>query len=87
MLGEALTNVARHAQATLVTVLVRVSDDVTLIVTDNGVGMDKPDRRSGLRNMRERAEALGGDFVVDSSSRGGNHADLGGAGSDPDDLI
>ena len=67
VLGEALTNVAKHAQATLVTVLVRVSDDVTLIVTDNGVGMEKPDRSSGLRNMRERAQTLGGDFVVDSS--------------------
>ena len=51
----------------MVTVLVRASDDVTLIVTDNGVGMDKPDRSSGLRNMRERAEALEGDFVIDSS--------------------
>src|SRR4029079_7748929 len=50
VLGEALTNVAKHAQATLVTVLVRASDDLTLIVTDNGVGMDKPDRHSGLRN-------------------------------------
>ena len=67
VLGEALTNVAKHAKATLVTVLVRASDDITLIVTDNGVGMDTPDRRSGLRNMRERAEAVGGDFVVDSS--------------------
>ena len=67
VLGEALTNVAKHAQATLVTVLVRASDDLTLIVTDNGVGMDKPDRHSGLRNMRERAQELGGDFVVDST--------------------
>jgi signal transduction histidine kinase len=67
VLGEALTNVAKHAQATLVTVMVRVSDDVTLIVTDNGVGMDKPDRSSGIRNMRERAQALGGELIVDSS--------------------
>ena len=64
---EALTNVAKHAEATQATVLVRASDDLTLIVTDNGVGMDKPDRHSGLRNMRVRAQELGGDFVVDST--------------------
>jgi signal transduction histidine kinase len=71
VLGEALSNVAKHAHATIVTVLLRVSDDVTLIVTDNGVGMDNPDRSSGLRNMRERAETLGGELVVDSSPGAG----------------
>ncbi|WP_157406860.1 GAF domain-containing sensor histidine kinase, partial [Actinomadura rubrobrunea] len=60
---EALSNVARHARAREAQVAVDVRDDeVVLRVEDDGVGLCEGGRRSGLRNMAERAERLGGSF-------------------------
>jgi signal transduction histidine kinase len=71
---EALTNVAKYARATKVTVIAEVEEKtVLLIITDNGIGfdpsqMDKPRRAGswGLLTMSERAEAIGGYFRIDS---------------------
>ncbi|MFJ2058248.1 GAF domain-containing protein [Streptomyces sp. NPDC087908] len=65
VLGEALTNVARHAGARRVEVSV-VADEGVLAVTvsDDGVGIPHGGRRSGLRNLAERAERLGGTLSV-----------------------
>ncbi len=60
VLGEALSNAARHAGATAVSVTLAVGDTVTLTVTDNGVGLPAGVVESGLSNMRQRAEMLGG---------------------------
>jgi signal transduction histidine kinase len=58
---ESLSNVVRHAAASEVLLEVAVrEDEVITRVSDNGIGVTNPDRRSGLRNLRERAEALGG---------------------------
>ncbi|MHB9864220.1 sensor histidine kinase [Streptomyces sp. YIM S03343] len=72
VLSESLTNVARHSQADR-TAVVLVTDgrEVRLKVTDNGVGIPASGRRSGLRNMAERAEQLGGSLTVDSPEGGG----------------
>ncbi|NGN62456.1 GAF domain-containing sensor histidine kinase [Streptomyces sp. A7024] len=68
VLGEALTNTARHARATSADVRVVVSaDELTLTVTDNGVGIAPGGRRSGLANLAERAQELGGELEVDTS--------------------
>jgi len=65
VLREALTNVARHAGATRADVDVSVTgDELTLQVTDDGVGMGAVTRRSGLANMRRRAEQRGGTLAV-----------------------
>jgi len=61
---EALSNVARHAHASQVTVAIDVRDDLLLRVEDDGVGIPEEGRRSGLRNMSERAEKLGGSFAA-----------------------
>jgi two-component system sensor histidine kinase UhpB len=66
---EALTNVARHAQAKVVTFRGRIlSHEVVLEIEDDGVGIDakKPkDALSlGLLGMRERAEIIGGWVAV-----------------------
>ncbi|MGA9346377.1 MAG: GAF domain-containing protein [Nocardioidaceae bacterium] len=71
VLGEALSNVARHAEASAATISVTVGDDVVLSIADNGVGLGDVKRRSGLRNLRERAEQLGGHLDVSSSPDGG----------------
>ncbi|MDP5309876.1 MULTISPECIES: sensor histidine kinase [Streptomyces] len=62
---EALSNVARHARATQAEAAV-VADAGVLVVTvaDDGVGLLEGSRRSGLRNLAERAERLGGTFSV-----------------------
>jgi signal transduction histidine kinase len=65
-LREALSNVARHAQATRVEVEVVFDDDVRLTVTDDGVGPPGEDTRrgKGLNNMAKRALKLGGSFEI-----------------------
>jgi signal transduction histidine kinase len=71
MLQEALTNVARHANATQVEITLNVQDGtLQLTVEDNGVGMPtrQPSGKSsfGLLGLRERALMAGGDIRIDS---------------------
>jgi signal transduction histidine kinase len=70
-LREALSNVARHANASTVEVLVRAgSGMITLRVADNGVGFSKDAQHGhGLDNMQARADSLGG--VCEFSARRG----------------
>jgi signal transduction histidine kinase len=72
VLREALSNVVRHAKASKADVSVEVAGEtLTLVVQDNGVGLPEGGRRSGLRNLEERAAALGGGFEVSSPESGG----------------
>ncbi len=72
VLREALSNVARHAGASNVSVTLRTGDQVELRVVDDGIGIPpEPDRRSGLANMRERATRHDGEFRVASGPQGG----------------
>ena len=65
VLREALTNVARHAEATRVRVFLSVdSSCLTLEVSDDGVGVGESARRSGLANLRARAEARQGTMTL-----------------------
>ena len=66
---EALTNVARHAQASLVRLELRVeSDGIVLVVADDGRGIpeDAWDLSQGIRGMRERAMLVGAKLSIDS---------------------
>ncbi|WP_406835169.1 GAF domain-containing protein [Streptomyces sp. AHU1] len=72
VLSEALTNIARHAQANRADVLLATDGrEVRLSVADNGVGIPADGRRSGLRNMAERAEQLGGELELGEPEGGG----------------
>lgn len=71
VLSEALSNVARHAGAGRVEVRVRADDDLLLTVTDDGSGIPADVCKSGLRNMRERAQARGGTFEARPAPGGG----------------
>lgn len=69
---ETLTNVALHAQATQVDVLLNRRNGVlVLTVEDNGIGFNpnQPvnDNRLGLFGMRERVEMLGGKLIIESA--------------------
>ncbi len=65
VISEALTNVARHARATRAEVSVAAANGtLTVTVTDDGIGLPDGGRRSGLRNLAERAEKLGGSMAV-----------------------
>jgi signal transduction histidine kinase len=70
-LREALSNAARHAGATSVAVRVRAQGDLSLTVTDNGVGISEGDRRSGLANLEQRARECGGSLSVEPAPGGG----------------
>lgn len=80
VVAEALSNIAKHADATSAEVVVAVDDgQVTAEVIDNGAGISElqqpndNDRHTGhgLKNMATRAAALGGSFVVRPGPGGG----------------
>jgi signal transduction histidine kinase len=63
--SEAITNVAKHAQASVIDVCVNGCDGVlTLSISDDGVGGADPSRGSGIIGLRDRVEALGGTILV-----------------------
>ncbi len=77
---EALTNVARHAQAETVSVLLeRKANRLVVIVEDDGKGFDverllrsgSPEEKLGLFGMRERASLIGGELTIESSPGAG----------------
>jgi signal transduction histidine kinase len=77
--AEALTNTAKHANATAVTVTVDVDDAVLRIrVCDDGRGGADPGAGSGLVGLKDRVEALGGRFSVQTAPDAGTtvHAEL-----------
>jgi signal transduction histidine kinase len=67
VLGEALSNVVRHSDASDVQVTLEAGDSVSLTVADDGRGIPDGVEVSGLKNMRERAEQLGGSCTVTSA--------------------
>jgi signal transduction histidine kinase len=83
ILQESLTNVARHANATRVTIRLQQTPDVLrLEVKDNGVGISTQCLKStdttslGIIGMRERALACGGELDICPNSAGGTTVSL-----------
>lgn len=80
IIQEALTNIARHAQARSVSILIEQrGEQVITVVEDDGVGFDleqvgaSADERAhlGLVGLRERAELLGGRLTIESAPQAG----------------
>jgi len=73
VLREALSNAARHSGATRVDVTVDTNSDgmLTVLVRDNGSGIPEGGRRSGLANMADRADKLGGELRLSPAEGGG----------------
>ncbi len=79
LVAEAVTNVAKYADASSVTVTVRRRPrDVVVEVADDGVGGADPSGGSGLRGLADRVAALDGRFSVESPAGGGTrlHAEI-----------
>ncbi|MCF8177642.1 MAG: histidine kinase [Sulfuritalea sp.] len=75
---EALTNIAKHAHASLVVMrLRRESGNILLEIRDNGRGISEADmlkpKSFGLRGIRERVLSLAGDFFIGPAEHGGTH--------------
>ena len=67
VVAEAITNVAKYAHASSVTVSIRRSNGrATVVVADDGVGGADPTRGSGLRGLADRLEALDGRLEIES---------------------
>jgi signal transduction histidine kinase len=72
VVAEALTNAAKHAEASAVTVSARSDDDnLYLCVTDDGVGGADVRSGSGLIGLQDRVEALGGTIQLTSAAGAG----------------
>jgi signal transduction histidine kinase len=75
IVSEALNNVRKHADATIVRITAEVNDGELLItITDNGRGFDESeafDRGMGLQGMHERARLIAGSLLVRSELSGG----------------
>jgi signal transduction histidine kinase len=68
---ELVTNVVRHARASRATVLVRAGQErLHVVVTDDGVGLPPVSVRSGLANLADRAERLGGRLTTTTAATG-----------------
>lgn len=78
---EALTNIAKHAHASLVVMrLRRESGNIVFEIRDNGRGISDADiqkpKSFGLRGIRERVLSLAGEFVITQAEHGGTHITL-----------
>jgi signal transduction histidine kinase len=81
VIQEALTNIARHARASRVMIrLARQSERLVVAVEDDGCGISathvKRQGAMGLLGMRERIEALGGEFAVVPAFPRGTRCDI-----------
>jgi signal transduction histidine kinase len=75
---EALTNVRKHADATVVRVVVATDDELRITISDNGRGF-RPDAAPvgfGLESMRQRADVIGARLSVTSAPHDGSRVEL-----------
>jgi signal transduction histidine kinase len=71
VLREGLSNAARHAKAKRIEVSVSAGEDVSLRITDDGIGIPAKAPRRGLQNLAERAKDLDGTLTVSPGAERG----------------
>jgi signal transduction histidine kinase len=72
VVSEALTNISKHARASVARVAVELGDRILeLAIRDDGAGGADPRRGSGLIGLRDRVEAIGGTLDVESPAGAG----------------
>ncbi len=76
VISEALTNAAKHSDASVVQVTAKITDNVLhLQVRDDGDGGADPALGSGLTGLKDRLEALGGTIAIHSPAGAGTRLD------------
>ena len=77
VVSEAFLNAVRHAQASRIAIDLRcVDDELVVAIVDDGVGGADEQRGTGLRGLRDRADALDGTLRIDSPLGAGTRLDL-----------
>jgi PAS domain S-box-containing protein len=77
VVSEAVTNAAKHANASVVFVEVRRKDGALRVsIRDDGVGGADPSRGSGLIGLKDRAEAIGGRISLESAREEGTSLEV-----------
>ena len=80
IVSEAISNAVRHARPSEITVSLVADDDLTLIIADDGIGIDSADSTPsagfGLGNMTHRVEALGGTLSFAARPEGGTSVEI-----------
>jgi two-component system sensor histidine kinase DevS len=72
VVSEGLSNAIRHSGADAIGVSVAVvKGRVTVVITDNGSGFTKPEKRHGLANLEDRAAMLDGECTITSAPHTG----------------
>ena len=72
---ELITNVIKHAQANETRIEIGVSDVLTIVVADDGIGIsDQPQPGHGIANLHAKAAGHGGTFSISPSPLGGSRA-------------
>lgn len=67
---EALHNVVKHAQAKQVAIVISATNELSIIIHDDGIGLTNEARpfSNGLDNMKERMKMIGGEFKIESNN-------------------
>jgi signal transduction histidine kinase len=74
---EAVNNVCKYSKAENCTVAVCRDDDTLIMsVSDDGIGFESAARGNGLKNMRQRADELGGKFSIETSAGVGTKIEI-----------
>ncbi|MEO6916768.1 MAG: sensor histidine kinase, partial [Chitinophagaceae bacterium] len=71
---ETLNNTLKHSKAQTMQMVFEVSEELTIRITDDGVGIDFENLRqfgSGLKNMKQRIEGIGGRYSIQNNDNGG----------------
>lgn len=71
VVSEAVSNVVRHAHASTLSVQIKVEDELSIEVLDDGCGLPEVITASGLANLRQRAVEAGGTFTIEPRPGGG----------------
>lgn len=68
---EAVSNTVRHANAQNLNVTVRVDNDLSIDIVDDGCGIPAEITARGVENLRQRAASVGGQFSITARPQGG----------------
>jgi len=68
---ETLNNVLKHSKATELTIDFRIGKDLSIVISDNGIGIDMQKIRqfgNGLKNIAKRMESIGGTYQIENTT-------------------